>query len=244
MSSLRNKMVIFAYRCISYGLVIGVLQLAAAPAQSMPAESRNESTTSAPSPSNNVSQKNNTDSSDLEASVVVLNRKITVFRAPFLGVSPASRVKRSEAAIKDLLDRGDQGTVTVNKVPQGSVLLIDGQLALILIPDDADALRGETLDTITKSAVTALDQVIQETKEGRDKSRLLRSFGLCAVATFIFILVVGTMQHVRKWLSVRLANLFKSSVAKMQVGGTEFFTTNKLLLTRVTRLAFCPGPSF
>jgi small-conductance mechanosensitive channel len=223
MSLLRNQMAIRACRCISYGFLIGMLQLAFSPAHSAPEEPQNETTTAASIATNNVNQKASNDVSDAEASVFILNRKITVFRSSFLGVSPAARVKRSEETVKELLDHGGEGTVSVSKVPQGSVLLIDGQLALILTPADADALRGETLDTITKTAVTALDQVITETKEGRDKNRLLRSLGLCALATFIFILAIGVVWQLKKWLSARLARIFESSAATIQVGGNRLF---------------------
>lgn len=221
MSLLRNQMASRVYRYISYGILVVLLLLVASSAQSTPAAPQN-ATTASTSNAPSIQQSNN-DVSGLEAPVFVLNRKIAVFRSSFLGVSPTARVKRSEETIKELLDKGYQGTVTVSKQPQGSVLLIDGQLALILIPADADALRGETLDSITKEAVTALDQVITETKEGRDKNRLLRSLGLCAVATLVFLLLLAVMRHVRKWLSVRLTRLFESGAANIQIGGTQLF---------------------
>lgn len=140
-----------------------------------------------------------------EATVSVLNRPVAVFRAPFLGLSPAERARRTQDAIRELLARGGPGVVTVQREPQGSVVMVDGALALILTPADADPLRGETLEAATARAVERLTRVIEETREARDHSRLLRAAGFALVATVLYLLVVWLVLRVRRGLQRRSA---------------------------------------
>lgn len=140
-----------------------------------------------------------------EASVTLHGRTVAVFRAPFLGLSPADRARRTQDAIRELLERGGPGVVTVQREPQGTVVLVDGALALILTPADADPLRGETLDAATGRAVERLTRVIEETREARDERRLLRAAAFAAAATLLYLLVVWLVLRVRRVLQARSA---------------------------------------
>jgi small-conductance mechanosensitive channel len=142
-----------------------------------------------------------------EATVALYNRPIAVFRATFLGLSPAERAERTQRAIADLLDRGGPGQVTVQKEPQGSVLLIDGGLALILTPQDVDALRGETLDSATRTAAAALSRVIDDKKEERDRRRVLTAIGVSLLATLVFAVAMRLLGRLRAALWRRASAL-------------------------------------
>lgn len=132
-----------------------------------------------------------------EATVSLYNRPIAVFRAPFLGLTPAERAERTQRAIADLLDRGGPGAVTVQSAPQGNVVMVDGRMALILTPEDADVLRGENLDSVTRAAVTALSRVIEQQKEARDRKRLLVAIGLSLLATVLYVLAMRLLSRLR-----------------------------------------------
>jgi small-conductance mechanosensitive channel len=131
--------------------------------------------------------------------LVVANRQVTVFRVPFLGVSPEDRARRTRETLHELGQKGGPGKVSVLRDGQRRILLVDGELALILVPGDADQLRGETIDAAAKSAVAALEQVIAETRESRDRSRLLRGGGLTAGATVVFVLACWGLWRLRRW---------------------------------------------
>lgn len=163
-----------------------------------------------------------------EAAVTVLNRTVTVFRAPFLGVTPADRAHRAERTISMLLDRGGAGKVTVQREPQGSVLLIDGSFALILVPQDVDVISGESLETATQSAVAALSRAIAETQEGRDRGRLLLAAGRTGLATALFALAVWLIRRVRHALFDRAAVLLEAAAAGAQVAGGPLLHSQRL----------------
>jgi small-conductance mechanosensitive channel len=170
-----------------------------------------------------------------EASVVVLNRTVTVFRAPYLGVAPERRARRTEAILRDLLDRTVQGVVTIQVEPQGHVLLVDGELALVLTAADADPLRAQTLEQASAAARDALAQVLAETREGRDTERLLSGVGRSLLATLIAVAIAIPAWRARRWATVRLAQRVAHSAAGVRVAGTELLHTERLVA--VVRLA-------
>jgi small-conductance mechanosensitive channel len=128
-----------------------------------------------------------------------------VLRDRFLGLSAADRAKRTVRWIDELLDRGGSGHVSVQHEPQGNAILIDGALALILTPADADALRGETLAQTTLHAVANLELVIGETREARSRGQLFRAATRSGVATAIALLVLVLVWRIRRWLVLRVA---------------------------------------
>jgi small-conductance mechanosensitive channel len=162
------------------------------------------------------------------ADVVVLNRKVALMRVPFLGISPAERAKRAEQTIAELLAKGGPGEVTVQQVPQGSVLLIDGGFALILVPDDADRLRGETLDALTQSVAQKLSRAIADTREARDQGRLLRAAVYSGVATLIFAVALWGIWRLRRALIARTADLLESTAGEMQLAGMQLWHSSRL----------------
>ena len=52
-----------------------------------------------------------------EVPVVVAQRVVAIFRSPYLGVSPERRAQRTEAILRELLDRAERGEVTVQVEP-------------------------------------------------------------------------------------------------------------------------------
>jgi small-conductance mechanosensitive channel len=163
-----------------------------------------------------------------EVPVVVFNRKITVFRAPFLGVTPADRARRSERTIDELLDRSGSGVVTTQVEPQGNLLMVDGSLALILTPADTDALRGETFAAATKSAAANLQRVIADTRESRDRRRGLRALVAAAVASALLLLGWTLVWRARRWLAASLASLLQRKTQSVQVGGRQLVLGSRL----------------
>ena len=164
-----------------------------------------------------------------EARVVVFNRTIAVFRAPFLG-SAESRARRTSQHIEEVLRRGGPGVVTQQAAPQGSVLLIDGELALLLTPEDADQVRGQTLEAAARTAFVELERVIAETRESRDHARLVSAVVRAAGATVIVALAVWLTWRARVWLVRRLARVLEKGSARIAVGGTQVLHTERVVM--------------
>jgi small-conductance mechanosensitive channel len=164
-----------------------------------------------------------------EAPVVIFNRTITVFRAPMFGISPENRADRTERIVSGLLSRGGEGVVTTQAQPQGNFILIDGELAIIIMDADADRIRGETLALATERAVATLQLVISETRESRDHALLLRELLNTVIGTGVLIGFIALVLVLRRALSRRLGRLAERAAAVTRVGGTQVVTTDRLL---------------
>lgn len=162
------------------------------------------------------------------AFLVVQHRKVALLRGSFMGVPPAERVSRAEQAIDELLDKGGPGQVTVADAPQGKIVLIDGSFAFILMPEDADHARGQTLEAVTSDAVRALTSAIGETREARDKGRLLRAALYSALATLILALSVWVALRIRRALAARTTDLLASKAADMHMGGLSILHPTRI----------------
>ena len=88
-----------------------------------------------------------------EAELVLMNRQIVRFRAAFLGAPPRQRAERGRHAIVAQLERGGSDSVSVQPNPVGNIVLIGGQLAFVLTPEDTDKLAGETLEALTDTTL-------------------------------------------------------------------------------------------
>jgi small-conductance mechanosensitive channel len=164
-----------------------------------------------------------------EAPVEVFNRRITVFRAAFLGLAPEDRARRTEAAIGELLDRNGPGKVTQQPIPQGMLVAIDGSMAVVLTPADADPLTGETLQTVSDRAAAALRLVVEETRESRNFSSLLRSIATAAGATAVLGGLLAVLGLARRRLAKRLLDLAESRAERLALGGAALIRRERLL---------------
>ncbi|MBT9494801.1 MAG: mechanosensitive ion channel [Paucibacter sp.] len=164
-----------------------------------------------------------------EAAVIIFNRTIAVYRASFLGVSAGERARRSRLYMNEVLARGGAGEVTVRKEPQGRILMIDGEMALILTPEDVDESAGKTLDETVAAAKFQLEQVIAETRESRDESRLLRGLLIAVAATLVFFILVVLLRRGQRALAAWLSAQMSRRAAALEVAGTQLLQGDKVL---------------
>ena len=132
-------------------------------------------------------------------------------------------------SLRELLGRPTPGIVTTQAEPQGNLILIDNELAMILVEGDADPLRGETLAAATERTVGTLRLVISETREVRDRTRLLRSALYALLGTLVLVSIVAIVLWVRRLMLRRLTLLAERAAAATHVGGTQVLTADRLL---------------
>lgn len=163
------------------------------------------------------------------APVLIFNRTVAVYRASFLGVSPAERARRTHLYMNEVLARVGAGVVTVQKEPQGRILMIDGEMALFLSPEDVDAAGTKTLDETAAAAKFQLEQVIAETRESRDESRLLKGLLIAALATLVFVGLVLLLRRGQRAMAAWLSELMSRRAAALEVAGTQLLQGDKVL---------------
>lgn len=164
-----------------------------------------------------------------EAPLVYFNRTIAVFRVPLFGVSPESRAERAAAVLASILQKSVAGTVTVQREPQGRLILVDGELAFILVDGDADRLRGESLEQATDRASAALRLVIEETRESRDQQLLIRELVLALAGTALLLGIVAGVVLLRRLVERRLGLVAERAARVTAVGGAQVITAERLL---------------
>jgi small-conductance mechanosensitive channel len=161
--------------------------------------------------------------------LVVFNRPIITFRANFIGNSPAQRVENSRERIKLILSRNGPGKVTVEDLPQGNVVKIDDAPAFFVTEGDADALAGQSLGSVVRDAVAALEQAIDEIHESRSGQRLLRAGMLAAVATVVYVAALWLLWLIAKVVTRRMLRFAADTAGHIRVGGAELLHRERTL---------------
>ena len=163
------------------------------------------------------------------AELTVFNRHVTTFRVPLLGVSPDDRAERARDRIEDLLARPGKHEVTDKASPVGRVVSIDGSMAFLLVPEDADSLQGEDFEDTVRRAVQAVQRVADETRESRDVKALGKGFLYSVVATAVLVLLVWALRRFRQAAIRSLGSLAERTAGKLKLGGTELLNRERLL---------------
>ncbi len=172
----------------------------------------------------------------LEAAAVVFNRQIAVFRAPLFGISPRDRARRTESGIRELLAKNGPGEVTQQPIAQGITILLDGSLAVVLIPADADPLTRESLSTVAETTAAALRRVVEETRESRNFKSLLRSLAIAAAATAALGVLLWLLGRLRYRITNRLIRVADSHADQLALAGTQLIRRERLL--ELIRISF------
>ncbi len=183
----------------------------------------------APTPATDPGSPGVQKSPSAAAELTVFNRPVTTFRVPVLGVSPQDRVERARTRIEELLGRPGKHLVTEKSTPIGRVVGIDGAMAFVVVPEDADSLEGEDFETAVASAVQAMQRVVDETEESRDIRALFRGFLFALAATAVLALLIWALGRIRRAAARKLTVLAGVHAAKLQVAGAELVNRERLL---------------
>jgi small-conductance mechanosensitive channel len=163
------------------------------------------------------------------ALVSYFNRPIIEFRGLLLGVGPAERADAARLRVEELLGRGGDGKVTVEDVPQGAVVLIDRQMAFVVVHEDAHAVPGATARSLADLAARRIEQVASETREARDTKFLLRAAMHAALATFVWMITLLLAWALWRWTARHLMRLANAYADRVAVGGAAVVSRDALI---------------
>lgn len=159
----------------------------------------------------------------------VANRAVTVFRVPFLGMSPQERARRAVLNVEQALDRGGPGQVTAKASEQGQLIFIDGSMVIILIGQDVEPLSGDSLEALTARTVQALQLSVKETQESRNTHNLLVACGLVLAATGLALGTHWGLVRIRGRVLPALIRLVESKAANLGAGAAEILRRDRLV---------------
>ena len=163
------------------------------------------------------------------ASLTVFNRDIVAFREPILGFSPAERASMAGDRIQSLLARGGPGDVQMRSVPQGVGVTLDGSLAFVVAPGDADALAGETDEAAAARAADKLRRAIAETRELRSPHAMARAVALALGVTLLWAGLLWALAWTSRSLGDRLLGAAKARAERLKFGNVHLFEHERTL---------------
>ena len=216
------------------GLALSVLALGACVARA------GDQAASAPHPPQLPSEAAQETKAAKSGVVTLFNRPIARFRANFLAVPIAERVEAAERRIAARLEQGGPGVVTVEHVPQGALVKIDGALAFVVANEDVDQLGGEALDAVANDVRRNLERAIAETREARDTRRMLSAALWAGGATLVYAAALLVLRLSGRALTRRAVRLAGRKAGEITFHGTEVIQRERLgrLVLRVLQIGF------
>jgi len=155
------------------------------------------------------------------AAVSVRGREVAVLRARLLGYAPKERALAAVDRIRRALDADGPGNVNVREIPEGRMVEMDGRALFVLAAGDANALEGETLETVTAGATARLVTIVAESREGRDVKRLLVAAAFALLATLLAGALLVGLTRLRGRVERTLDAAVHSRLEKLKRSGVD-----------------------
>jgi small-conductance mechanosensitive channel len=155
---------------------------------------------------------------DTPAALTVANREIVVFRATLLGRTSSQRVSAAMRLLSGIIDSREPITVASRSIAGGSLVSVNGDDVLAIVPADADPLLGETLENKTMTAVERLQQALDETLEATRPRALAWAALAAAAATAAFVAILVSLVRVNRRATVTIARTAATRLATSRVG--------------------------
>ncbi|MFK0310000.1 mechanosensitive ion channel family protein [Pseudomonas sp. NPDC090233] len=162
------------------------------------------------------------DTDSTPAELTIANRSIFTFHATFLGETPAARAQRATAVIEEALRGTDELKVSIDPLQNSYLVLLGNRRAFIVSPQDLEVSGGDTR-VAAEQAAAVLRQVVDESGEARNLHFLLKAFGLSALATLIFLVLIKGAHLARRKLRGRLPQLMRERARQIRVGQMPLF---------------------
>jgi small-conductance mechanosensitive channel len=157
--------------------------------------------------------------------VVFWNRQITVFRSYYDQASPAERAARTAERLANLPEVAHQWDIVVNQTSNerysGSIVTVNGSLAVIILEDDPDPESGETIKSVADEAAAQLRAALEARAQQRRLPVLLRGIGLALAATALLILALWLLLRGGRLLLARMDRAARARSRRLKIGGID-----------------------
>ena len=178
-----------------------------------------------------------------EAPLVVHGTHVSMLRATLFGYTPAERAALAYRRLVSLIDAGGPGVVGSREVSDGVLLTIDGADALLLVPEDANRLLGETGVEAVNRAREALTRIVSEERGPVTNERLMAAGLKVLAATGIFMSVIVALTLLRRLMQRGITYLQRHRSEMITNRDVESFLRDQLVrglrwMTQATVWAF------
>lgn len=171
-------------------------------------------------------------------SLVVQNRTVFVFRAPFGSRSAAERVADASARIRRLAETDAGDSVTTRQIPHGILVAVGARGVFTVTQADLDPLSDQTLDAAAQAAAERLRVAIVAEREQRSLTHLLSGLGLALAATVFFLVALRILRKGRYLALDRMPRVAGPRIPRLAVRDFALLDSEQILafLRRVVDL--------
>jgi small-conductance mechanosensitive channel len=174
-----------------------------------------------------------------ESAIAVLNnRPVVVFRSTLLGHSALERANLAEQRIKKLIGQQIDAKVTTRRMPEGVVVEIDKQPAILITPGDLAPMFGETEEVVVARAVGAIERAIADRREARSLKTMVRAAIYVLAATVVFVAAIWLLHRGFRWARSRLGRLQERWGGKIKVLGLSMLEQSAVAMQWMLRLCY------
>lgn len=163
------------------------------------------------------------------AALIVQNRAVFVFRAPFGSRTASERAEEASRRIRAFAESGATDSVVARPIAQG-MLLVAGQRGMFTItPADVDSLGGETVEAASRAAIQRLEIAIVAEREQRSLVHLLTAIGFSILATILFLVVLRLLRKGRQITLDHMPTVAGPRIPRAAVGNFTLLDAEQIL---------------
>lgn len=163
------------------------------------------------------------------AALVVQNRTVFVFRAPFGSRTARERAADAARRIRELAERGTSDSITARPIPQG-ILIAAGERGMFTVtPADLDPLDGETPQSASLAAAQRLRLVLAGEREQRNLAHLLSAVGFSVLATLLFLVLLRLLRKGRQLALEHMPTVAGPRIPRLALAGFTLLDAEQIL---------------
>ena len=159
------------------------------------------------------------------ASLIVWNRTLAEFRAPFASSTPQQRAAAASARIESALERLDPDEIRYTIAQAGAdrgVMIVGGTGVLFgILEGDLPQDSAVSLETAGAQAVGRLQTLLRENMEQQQWPNVLRSSVQALLATVAFVTIWVASMRAHRWLLAGLTRHADKWVREEAISGIE-----------------------
>jgi small-conductance mechanosensitive channel len=163
------------------------------------------------------------------ASLVVQNRVVFVFRAPFGSRTARERADDASRRIAALAESESSDSIAARLIAQGMLVAVGERGVFTITPADIDSIAGETLGSASRGAVERLQVALVAEREQRSLSHLATAIAFSIIATVLFLAVLRLLRRGQQFALERMPTVAGPRIPRLAVAGFTLLNAEQIL---------------
>lgn len=172
------------------------------------------------------------------ALVKLFNRPVIILRGPVFGHSPAERVKNIEERFSELLKNGKTNTISTQITTEGTIIMLDGELLMLLSNNDLDPFSKETMESTVKSLTRKIENVLELIRKQKDPKTNLIGAAFTLGGLLFYIIIIVFLYRIQRWLKPKIDGLEDRLDRKLMDLGFSSFSIDLRFFALINKLVY------